>query len=125
METTENENKTAGAPSALNVGLDVTAPIFTFRGDELVNLLWKYWAEARVMDAMEDWYESRGMQKEPDAMENQDALNTLKQEMAIFLMSLPVRDDGTVEFTETPFIVTANVQIEGPPLCGGPARMQG
>jgi len=109
MENQEAKNEALIGGYGLNAGLAVTAPVFTLRGDELVNLLWKYWAEARVMDAMEDWYESRGMPREPDAMENQDALNALKQEMASFLMSLPVRDDGSVEFTETPFIVAANV----------------
>ena len=108
-----NGNNPAVAPSALSAGLAVTAPVFTLRGDELVNLLWKYWAEARIMDALEDWCESRGIPKEPDAMENQEALNALKQRMAEFLMRLPVRDDGSVEFTETPFIVTANVEPTG------------
>lgn len=57
------------------------------------------------------------MQEEPDPMQDREAQNDLIQLWIDELQSLPRRDDGTVEFTDEPWIVnvTTNAQLRGAP----------
>lgn len=76
-------------------------PTFTFNGNELIGFLWHVYALARVGDAIKDMPQFK---KEPDPMDNQGAQDELIQGWMSELQSLPVREDGTVEFTDEPWI---------------------
>ena len=101
----------AQGPVDVTVGHE-EVPTFTFRGNELIGFLWHVYALARIGDAIKDM---PGMQKEADPMEDQEAQNELIRGWIDELQALPCRYDGTVEFTDDPWIVnvTPNAKVSG------------
>jgi len=77
------------------------APMFKFRGDELIGFIWHIYALARIGDAIKDMPE---LPKEADPMEDQDAQDELIQRWIDDLQVLPVREDGTAVFEQQPWI---------------------
>lgn len=97
------------------------APVFKFRGDELIGFIWHIYALARIGDAIKDMPE---LPKEADPMEDQDAQDELIQRWIDELQALPVREDGTAIFEQQPWIfdVGQNVELTGEPLAEIPAE---
>lgn len=85
------------------------APVFKFRGDELIGFIWHIYALARIVDAIKDMPE---LPKEADPMEDQAAQEKLIRGWIVELQSLPVRADGTVVFDEQPWIVDVGPNAE-------------
>lgn len=114
MSEPQDTTKAADGQSHLT-GVLGEVPTFIFRGDELLGFIWQIYSLARVGDALAECHESRGIPKEPDPMENQDAQDALLQGWINDLQSLPVRCDGTVEFAQQPWIVRPNAKVSGRP----------
>jgi hypothetical protein len=108
MDKQTPATETDDGQSELTAELGSTLNI-TFRGNELIGFIWQIYALARIGDALEDWRISMGIPKDADPMEDQDAQDALLQGWANDLQALPVREDGTVEFTKGPWIVRPNV----------------
>ena len=96
------------------------APMFKFRGDELIGFIWHIYALARIGDAIKDMPE---LPKEADPMEDQDAQDELIQRWIDDLQALPVREDGTAVFEQQPWIfnVGPNAKVTGAPLLARPS----
>jgi len=88
------------------------SPVFKFRGDELINFIWKVYSLTRISEAIKDMPE---LEEESDPMQDQDAQDTLIREWIDELIALPVRDDGTVIFEKQPWIVNVGSNIESAP----------
>jgi len=88
------------------------APMFKFRGDELIGFIWHIYALARIGDAIKDMPE---LPKEADPMEDQDAQDELIQRWIDDLQALPVREDGTAVFEQQTWIFNGgpNAEVTG------------
>ena len=84
------------------------APVFRFRGDELICFIWHIYSIARIYDAIKDMPE---LPKEADPMEDQCAQDGLIQGWIDELQALPVREDGTVIFEGKPWIVDVGSNV--------------
>jgi hypothetical protein len=85
------------------------APVFKFRGDELIGFIWHIYALARIVDAIKDMPE---LPKEADPMEDQAAQEKLIRGWIVELQSLPVRADGTVQMPNAASIGAKGVRVE-------------
>ncbi len=76
-------------------------PVYTIRGDDLINILFHHFYLGVIHQAM---CEMPAYENDPCPMDDIGELHKLVQGMADFLVDLPTREDGTLVYEEKPFI---------------------